>query len=139
MSLADSTSLDLALLQARTFNKFTTEPVTDEKLHQLYDLLKWGPTSMNCQPARYVFVRSPEAKARLKGQKRVARTCGREAHGVSGQVVGEDDRAHGGLARARLAHQQHLLLRHRAALCRGGREKERWEGVAPDIPGRKAS
>ena len=58
--------LDQAFLQARTFNKFTNQPVTDEVLHQLYDLAKWGPTAMNSQPARFVFVRSAEAKARLK-------------------------------------------------------------------------
>lgn len=61
-----SSVLDQAFYAARTFNKFTDEPVTDEVLQQLYDLLKWGPTAMNCQPARYVFVRSTEAKARLK-------------------------------------------------------------------------
>jgi nitroreductase len=51
---------------ARTFNKFTDQPVSDDTLHALYDLAKWGPTSMNSQPARFVFVKTPEAKARLK-------------------------------------------------------------------------
>ncbi len=51
---------------ARTFNRFRPEPVGDETLQQLYELLKWGPTSMNCQPARYVFVRGEAAKQRLK-------------------------------------------------------------------------
>jgi 3-hydroxypropanoate dehydrogenase len=60
-------ALQQAFLSARTFNKFTDQPVTDAVLHQLYDLIKWGPTSMNCQPARYVFVRSSEAKQKLKG------------------------------------------------------------------------
>ena len=59
-------ALDRAFFAARTFNKFTDQPVTDATIHALYDLLKWGPTAMNCQPARYVFVRSAEAKARLK-------------------------------------------------------------------------
>lgn len=54
-----------AFTAARTFNRFTSQPVSDATLHQLYDLMKWGPTSMNCQPARLVFLRSPEAKARL--------------------------------------------------------------------------
>lgn len=54
-----------AFTAARTFNRFTAQPVSDATLHQLYDLMKWGPTSMNCQPARLVFLRSPEAKARL--------------------------------------------------------------------------
>lgn len=52
--------------EARTFNKFTDQPVSDATLAQLYDLFKWGPTSMNSQPGRYVFVRSAAAKARLK-------------------------------------------------------------------------
>ncbi|HEY6898719.1 MAG TPA: malonic semialdehyde reductase [Rhodocyclaceae bacterium] len=60
------TALDQAFRNARTFNRFTDRPVDDATLGQLYDLLKWGPTSMNCQPARYVFIRSAEAKARLK-------------------------------------------------------------------------
>jgi 3-hydroxypropanoate dehydrogenase len=42
-----------------------SQPVSDEKIHQLYELLKWGPTAFNAQPARYVFVRSPGAKQKL--------------------------------------------------------------------------
>jgi len=67
MTAAASTStLDLAFLQARTFNTFTSQPVSDDTLRQLYDLAKWGPTSMNAQPARFIFVRSAQAKARLE-------------------------------------------------------------------------
>ncbi len=62
----DSTALDQLFLAARTYNKFTTEPVSDDLLKQLYDLYKWGPTSMNTQPGRVVFVRSVEGKERLK-------------------------------------------------------------------------
>ena len=51
---------------ARTFNRFTDQPVSTDTLHALYELAKWGPTSMNSQPARFVFVTSAEAKARLK-------------------------------------------------------------------------
>ena len=50
---------------ARTQNGFLPEPIPEDRLRQLYDMLKWGPTSANCSPARFVFVRSPEAKARL--------------------------------------------------------------------------
>ncbi|QID19594.1 malonic semialdehyde reductase [Nitrogeniibacter mangrovi] len=57
--------LQQAFLAARTFNSFSPRPVDDATVLRLYDLLRWGPTSMNCQPARYVFVRSTEAKARL--------------------------------------------------------------------------
>ncbi len=50
---------------ARTANAFTSRAVEDTLLHQLYDLLKWGPTSANCSPARIQFVKSAEAKADL--------------------------------------------------------------------------
>jgi 3-hydroxypropanoate dehydrogenase len=62
----DSSALDQIFLAARTFNKFTDEAVSDETLRQLYDLYKWGPTSLNTQPGRVVFVRSDEAKQKLK-------------------------------------------------------------------------
>ncbi|MDP2679087.1 MAG: malonic semialdehyde reductase [Rhodoferax sp.] len=61
----DSAALDQIFLAARTFNKFTAEPVSDNMLQQLYDLYKWGPTSLNTQPGRVVFVRSAEAKQKL--------------------------------------------------------------------------
>ena len=52
--------------EARTFNKFTDQAVSDATLAKLYDLFKWGPTSMNSQPGRFIFLRSDAAKARLK-------------------------------------------------------------------------
>jgi 3-hydroxypropanoate dehydrogenase len=51
--------------RARTHNGFLGEPIDDATLRQLYELMKWGPTSGNSSPARIVFVRSPEAKSRL--------------------------------------------------------------------------
>ena len=59
------TALDQLFRQARTVHAFKPVPVPDDTIHQLYDLLKWGPTAFNAQPARYVFVKSAEAKARL--------------------------------------------------------------------------
>ena len=50
----------------RTFSHWTDRPVAPETLRDLADLMKWGPTSANCSPARIVFVASPDAKARLK-------------------------------------------------------------------------
>ena len=50
---------------ARTHNGFSAEPVAEASLRQLYELMKWGPTSANCSPARFIFVTTPEAKARL--------------------------------------------------------------------------
>ena len=51
--------------EARSFSAFEERPVPPELLRRLYDHLKWGPTSANASPARFVFVTSPEAKARL--------------------------------------------------------------------------
>ena len=64
-ALADQ-ALAQAFRNARTFNKFKPEPVSDGTLRQLYDLAKWGPTSLNTQPGRSVFLRSEQAKQRLK-------------------------------------------------------------------------
>jgi len=62
----DATALDRIFRTARTANGFLDRPVPDDLLRQVYELAAWGPTSMNTQPARYVFVRTPEGKARLK-------------------------------------------------------------------------
>jgi 3-hydroxypropanoate dehydrogenase len=62
--LLDS-ALDVLFRNARTHRAWLPEPVPDELIHQMYDLLKLGPTSANCSPARVVFVKSAEAKARL--------------------------------------------------------------------------
>ncbi|MFY9511855.1 MAG: malonic semialdehyde reductase [Rubrivivax sp.] len=51
--------------EARTQNGYLDTPVSDAQLRQLYELLKWGPTAANSSPARFAFVRTPEAKARL--------------------------------------------------------------------------
>ena len=59
----DAAGLDLLFREARSHNKFTDEPVTDDELRALHDLLKQGPTSANCSPARFLFLRTKEAKA----------------------------------------------------------------------------
>jgi 3-hydroxypropanoate dehydrogenase len=61
----DTAALHQLFLDARTHNGWRDQPVTDAELEQLFDLLKMGPTSANCSPARFLFVRTPEAKARL--------------------------------------------------------------------------
>ena len=58
-------ALDQLFRQAHTAHAFQPTPVADDTLKALYDLLKWAPTAFNAQPARYVFVKSTEAKARL--------------------------------------------------------------------------
>ena len=62
----DDRALDQLFRSARTHNAWQARDVPDALLHALYDLLKWGPTSANSSPARFVFVKSPEAKAKLK-------------------------------------------------------------------------
>jgi nitroreductase len=55
----------LLFREARTANTFSDEPVSDEQIRAIYDLVKWAPTAANTQPLRVLIVRSPEAKARL--------------------------------------------------------------------------
>lgn len=62
----DDRALDTLFRQARTFVKWQDREVSETTLHTLYDLLKWAPTSANAAPARFVFVRSKEAKERLR-------------------------------------------------------------------------
>jgi 3-hydroxypropanoate dehydrogenase len=62
----DAAALDQIFRQARTYNHFADRPVEDSVLRELYDLMKWGPTSANMSPARLVFVKSPEAKKQLE-------------------------------------------------------------------------
>ncbi len=59
-------ALDTLFSSARTHNAFQDRPVTDDTLRDVYDLLRFGPTSANSSPARFVFVRSAEGKARLE-------------------------------------------------------------------------
>ena len=61
----DQGAIDALLLNARSQNKWTDRPVTDEQIEQIYDILKFGPTSANSSPARFVFLRTQEAKDRL--------------------------------------------------------------------------
>ncbi len=65
MSLPDD-ALDQLFRTARTYRSWNGRPVSDETLRAIYDLMKWGPTSANCSPARIVFVRSAEAKEKLR-------------------------------------------------------------------------
>jgi len=62
----DDYALDQIFRTARTHSKWLEQPVTDDLLRQVYDLMKWGPTSANSCPARFVMVRSKDAKERLR-------------------------------------------------------------------------
>jgi 3-hydroxypropanoate dehydrogenase len=57
--------LNLLFRQARTYSHWLDKPVSDETLRALYELMKWAPTSANTNPARILFLRTPEAKQRL--------------------------------------------------------------------------
>ena len=61
----DDKALDLILRNARTQNGWLSIPVSDDQLRAIYDIMRSGPTSANSCPARILFVRTPEAKARL--------------------------------------------------------------------------
>ena len=65
-AVLDDKALDQLFREARTQNKWQDRPVPDAKLRELYDLLKFAPTSANASPARFVFVRTAEGKAKLK-------------------------------------------------------------------------
>lgn len=62
----DDLTLAALFTEARSHNGWTDTPVSDEQLHQLYELTKMGPTSANCSPARFVFVRTAEGREKLK-------------------------------------------------------------------------
>jgi len=62
----DDQALDILFRKARTHIFWQDKPVSDDVLRQVYDLMKWGPTSANCSPARILFLRTPEDKERLR-------------------------------------------------------------------------
>jgi 3-hydroxypropanoate dehydrogenase len=62
----NSEALDILFGQARTHSSWLSRPVSDDLLRQIYDLMKWGPTSANTSPTRIVYLRTPEAKERLR-------------------------------------------------------------------------
>lgn len=64
--MLDDNALDLLFRKARSHNGWQDKPVSDAQLEQIYELMKWGPTSANSCPARLVFVKSKAAKQRLK-------------------------------------------------------------------------
>ena len=63
--MLDDAALDTILRTARTHFAWTGKPISDEQLRELYDLTKFGPTSANCSPARFVFLRTHQARERL--------------------------------------------------------------------------
>jgi 3-hydroxypropanoate dehydrogenase len=64
--MLDPKSLATILRDARSHNGFQDKPVSDAQLREIYDIMKWGPTSSNSQPVRIVFVRTKEGKEKLR-------------------------------------------------------------------------
>ena len=62
----DAAALQALFFDARTHNTWQPREVPDALLRELVETMKWGPTSVNCSPARIVYVKSAEAKAKLK-------------------------------------------------------------------------
>ena len=63
----DDKALDTLFREARgSYSKWLPRPVSDQMLHNLYELVKWAPTSANAEPARFAFLRTKEAKERLR-------------------------------------------------------------------------
>lgn len=65
-SAIDQSALDQLFFDARTYNSWQDRDIDDSVLHSLHEIVKMGPTSANCSPARYIFVKSKEGKERLK-------------------------------------------------------------------------
>ena len=63
----DTPALDQLFGEARTYNGYFDKPVSDAQLSSIWDLMKFGPTSANCLPARMVWCTSDDAKAKLAG------------------------------------------------------------------------
>jgi 3-hydroxypropanoate dehydrogenase len=64
--MADEKTLDLLLRKARSHSEFTDKPVTEDVLRAAHELMKWGPTSANSQPARFVYLFSRESREKLR-------------------------------------------------------------------------
>lgn len=62
----DDKSMDILFRKARTYNGWLDKDVSDDQVHAIYDLFKFGPTSANCSPMRVLFLKTDEAKQRLK-------------------------------------------------------------------------
>lgn len=75
-------ALSTLFTDARTHNGWRETPVSDETLRELYALMKWGPTSANCSPARIVFIRTAEERTSAPGafQRQSAKNPDRARH-----------------------------------------------------------
>jgi 3-hydroxypropanoate dehydrogenase len=65
MLALDEQAQDLLFRDAHTANSFASDPVTDEQIKEIWDLIRWAPTGGNASPGRLLIVRSPQARERL--------------------------------------------------------------------------
>ena len=92
-NILDEAGLDLLFRDARTYNGWQARAVPDSLLERLHALVKYGPTSANCAPARFVFVKSDEAKERLKPHLD-AGNVGKTMSAPVTVIIGQDLRFH---------------------------------------------
>jgi 3-hydroxypropanoate dehydrogenase len=118
MSRIDITSLNQMFLNARTANGFTGQPVPAELLQEVYEIAKFGPTSMNTQPARYVFLTTPQAKARLAPALSAGNVEKTNSAPVT-VIIAKDTR----------------FFEHRPTIWHGPNAKEMFEGNVPMAQG----
>ena len=103
----DQAALDTLFLKARTQNGWLPTPVSDAELRELYDIMKMGPTSANSSPARIVFLRTPEAKARLLPALTPGNVDKTKAAPVTA-IIGYDTRYYEWMARKLFAHRPEM-------------------------------
>jgi 3-hydroxypropanoate dehydrogenase len=103
----EDAALDLILRQARTQNGWLDTPVSDTELRAIYDLVRVGPTSANSCPARLVFLRTPEAKARLLPALAPGNVDKTKAAPVTA-IIGYDTRFHELMASKLFSHRPEM-------------------------------
>ncbi len=106
-STIDQATLDQLFLKARTQNGWLPTPVADAQLRAIYDIVRMGPTSANCCPARFVFLRTPEAKARLLPALTPGNVDKTKAAPVTA-IIGYDTRYHEWMAKKLFAHRPEM-------------------------------
>jgi len=66
VSVSEKDIKEIIFSNARTYNDWQKKDISNKILNELYNLMKFGPTSANCSPSRIIFIKSPDAKERLK-------------------------------------------------------------------------
>ena len=105
--IIDDAALDILFRKARTQNGWLDKPVTDDQLRAIYEILKVGPTSANSSPARFVFIRTPEAKARLLPALSAGNQEKTKAAPVTA-IIGYDTRFYEWLPKKLFAHRPEM-------------------------------